>query len=56
MELGLVQGIEREFEKRNNDLVLRILKDNLDINYISKYTDISVEELKNSYLQIVIFC
>ena len=44
---------ENEMKKRNNDLIKRMLNMNLDVNTISKYLDISVNEIEKVKLTLV---
>ena len=44
---GLSQGISQGINKRNIEIARNMLKDNLAIDVISKYTGLSIEEIKS---------
>ena len=46
MEEGLKEGIKEGSYKRNIEIAKTMLKDNMDIEIISKYTNLSKEELE----------
>ena len=41
------EGIEQGIEQRNIEIAKNLLKQNIDINIISKSTGLSTEEIKN---------
>ena len=42
---GIEQGISTGVQEKNKEVVIGMLKDNLDINLISKYTNTTIEEI-----------
>ena len=46
LEQGLEQGLKQGFIKRNIDIARKMLVDNIDIKTISKYTNLSINEIK----------
>jgi len=42
---GREKGLEKGIEQTQKQVAINMLKDNLDINLISKYTNLSVEEI-----------
>ena len=46
IEEGIKQGIEQGIEQRSIEIAKSMLKDNLDISTISRYTGLSLEEIK----------
>ena len=45
-EEGIKEGIEKGIEKRNYTIAKSMKKDGADINLISKYTGLSIEEIE----------
>ncbi|MBQ7140336.1 MAG: hypothetical protein IJO32_02400, partial [Bacilli bacterium] len=43
---GVDDGIEKGIEKKQKEVVINMLNDNLDIELISKYTNMDVSEIK----------
>lgn len=46
MEIGFQQGIEKGIEKTKISMAINMKRDNVDLNIISKYTGLSIEEIK----------
>ena len=46
-EQGIEQGIEKGIEQEKIEIVKNMLKDEVDISVISKYTGLSKEEIAN---------
>ena len=44
---GLKEGIEKGSEQSKNEIAKNMLKDNVDINLIKKYTNLTEEEINN---------
>ena len=44
-DIGLQQGLEQGLEQGKNEIAKNMLKDNIDIEKISKYTDLSIEQI-----------
>ena len=47
MEAGLKEGIEQGLNQRNIEIAKNMLKENININTISKVTELSIEEIEN---------
>ncbi|MCK9444104.1 MAG: hypothetical protein M0Q14_06225 [Tissierellaceae bacterium] len=47
MEEGKVIGIEEGKKQRDQELAKKLLADGLDIELVAKYTDLSLEEVKD---------
>ena len=45
-EEGIKEGIEKGIEKQNYTIAKSMKKDGADINLISKYTGLSIEEIE----------
>ena len=45
-EEGMEKGIEKGIEKRNYTIAKSMKKDGADINLISKYTGLTIDEIK----------
>ena len=45
-EQGMSQGLEQGISSRNIEIAKNMLKDNIDISIISKYTGLSKEEIE----------
>jgi len=48
---GLEEGIQKGIEQNQRQVVINMLKDNLDLNIISKYTDLSIDEISKIKLE-----
>ena len=46
IEVGMSQGLEQGISSRNIEIAKNMLKDNIDISIISKYTGLSKEEIE----------
>ena len=46
IEVGMSQGLEQGKSSRNIEIAKNMLKDNIDISIISKYTGLSKEEIE----------
>lgn len=46
LEVGLERGIEKGIQENQKEVVLNMHQDNVDLDIISKYTKLSVEEIK----------
>ena len=47
IEQGIQQGIEQGVEKRNIEIARNMINDKVDFDSISKYTGLSINEIKN---------
>jgi len=47
LEQGLEQGFEQGIEQKQNEIAKNMLKENIDIKFISKVTGLSIEQIKN---------
>ena len=45
-EEGLKQGIEKGIEKNKKEIILNMYNEMVDLKLISKYTNISIDEIK----------
>ena len=55
-EEGIEQGIEQGTRQNQKQVVINMLKDNLDINLISKYTNLSLKEINKIKINMGDYC
>ena len=47
LEKGIVQGISKGEKSKSIDIARNMIKDNVPIDVISRYTSLSIEEIQN---------
>jgi len=45
-EEGIEQGIEKGVKENKKETIMKMLKDNVDLSIISKYTNTSIDQIK----------
>ena len=51
IEEGMEKRIQKSIEQKERQVVINMLNDNLDLNIISKYTDLSIDEISKIKLE-----
>ena len=46
IEKGIEQGIEKGVKENKKETIMNMLKDNVDLSIISKYTNTSIDQIK----------